>query len=281
MGIRSIVFAGFLVCATILSMSPAPATAQASVTEQASAATGELIVVGNEAAFLGSDPIPLEIASDVVPGISRPSAEDLSGLLPVVPDGPPSMNVPDSDAEGMILPPASGAAVSMPASSPVPPWPFEKSDGPGPLLIQDAEIVSTGPSGDQKESRAELIGRLAIEEHHVARRKMLRRWVLKTVEGERIPLTSNFQLLSAVKKAGIPDETVKVTGKWTTSTADPRLKYFTGDRFETVGTQTTDISSMSTSLPVGSGTTSVASATTSVTSDTAAAAPIASEAVAP
>ncbi|MBP7635533.1 hypothetical protein KBA41_15295, partial [Candidatus Ozemobacteraceae bacterium] len=149
----------------------------------------------------------------------------------------------------------SGAPFPAKASETRPPWPFDKTEGMEPLLISDAEIVSTPSDAERKESMAELTGRLAIEEHPIARRKILRRWVLKTDTGDRVPLTLNFQLLSAVKKPGIPDESVKIVGKWTTSASEPRLKYLTADRIEMVA-------------PTGSGTSDIASGTSNVATGT-------------
>ncbi len=221
-----------LACAGILCAGFVPAGAQMALREQASATTEEFIVNGTEAAFIGSDPVSMDAASAVRQEIVRPSAEDLSGLLPVPPDDKPSMKLPDSDVDSLILPPSSDSVMVPPASSPVPPWPFDKSEGIESRLIRDAEIVSTDSEDDRNKSRAEIIGRLVIEEQPVSRRKMLRRWVLKTEAGDRIPLTSNYQLLSSVKKPGIPDEPIKITGRWISSPTEPRLKYFTGDRFE-------------------------------------------------
>lgn len=254
MGTRSTAVASILVLAFLHGPGAIPVAAQ---TAQTPAASEELVVDGNEAAFIGTEPAALLPSSDIPDDVVRPSAEDLSNLIPVTPGNGPSINLPDDDTDvgDLILPPATGTPVPTQASSTRPPWPFDKAEGLEPLLISDAEIVSTPSDAERKESMAELTGRLAIEEHHVARRKILRRWVLKTPSGERIPLTLNFQLLSAVKKPGIPDETVKITGKWTTSASEPRLRYLTADRIETVA-------------PTGSGTPDIASGTPDIASST-------------
>lgn len=258
---RSSVFMVFPLLVGVLCMGSVPSMAQAPASETVATVVEEFVVDGNEAAFIGTDPLPLGNVPDMPADNARPSGEDLSGLIPVSPEGGPSMNLPDSDADDMILPPSSGSALPFPASASVTPWPFDKSEGTEPQLIQDAEIVTKETDEDRKKERVEITGRLAIEEHPVARRRMLRRWVLKTAEGERIPLTSNYELLSAVKKAGIPDETVKVTGRWTVSSAEPRLKYLTAERFDAVAS--------STAIHEASGTATVASTSVDVASDTA------------
>ncbi|HEY9072221.1 MAG TPA: hypothetical protein VIV61_18315 [Candidatus Ozemobacteraceae bacterium] len=222
----------------------------------------EITVVGDDAAFVGSEPaqlVPHMPETLTIPPIRRPTADDLSGLIPLLPDGSAPIELPDTEAGAMILPPVPGSALPAEIASAVPPWPFEKLDGIEIALIKGAEIVSSGETAAAEEQSAILLGRLAIEEHYVARKRSFRRWVLKTDEGDRIPLTSNFTLLSAVKAPGMADERVKATGKWVSSATDPRLKFFTADRFEAVGT-------MSVLLPDASGTASIASAVPSLAS---------------
>ncbi len=275
MGTRSTAVVSILVLAFLHGLGNSSVSAQTASQTPAASTTEELVVDGKEAAFIGSEPAALLQPSDIPDGTERPSAEDLSNLIPVTPGNEPSINLPDVDTDvgDLIISPASGTPVPAQASATRPPWPFDKMEGMDPLLINDAEIVSTGSEAERKESMAELTGRLAIEEHPVARRKMLRRWVLKTASGDRIPLTLNFQLLSAVKKPGIPDETVKIVGKWTTSASEPRLKYLTADRIETVaptGSGTTDIASGT--QEIASGSSDIASGTPDIasgTSDTA------------
>lgn len=257
MGTRSTSVASFLVLACLQGLGAIPVSAQTASQTPAASAHEELVVDGKEAAFIGSEPAALLPPSDIPDDTGRPSAEDLSNLIPVAPGNEPSISLPDvdTDVDDLIIPPATGTPVPAQASSTRPPWPFDKTEGMEPLLISDAEIVSMASDAERKESMAELTGRLAIEEHPVARRKILRRWVLKTASGERIPLTLNFQLLSAVKKPGIPDEIVKIVGKWTTSASEPRLKYLTADRIEMVA-------------PTGSGTSDIASGASDIVSGT-------------
>ena len=257
MGTRSTSVASFLVLACLQGLGAIPVSAQTASQTPAASEQEELVVDGKEAAFIGSEPAALLPPSDIPDDTGRPSAEDLSNLIPVAPGNEPSIRLPDvdTDVDDLIIPPATGTPVPAQASSTRPPWPFDKTEGMEPLLISDAEIVSMASDAERKESMAELTGRLAIEEHHVARRKILRRWVLKTASGERIPLTLNFQLLSAVKKPGIPDEIVKIVGKWTTSASEPRLKYLTADRIEMVA-------------PTGSGTSDIASGASDIVSGT-------------
>lgn len=255
MGTPSTAVASILVLAFLHGLGGIPVAAQTPSQTSTASVLEELIVDGKEAAFIGSEPAAILPSSDIPDDIGRPSADDLSNLIPVTPGNAPSISLPDvdTDVDDMIIPPATGTPVPAQASQTLPPWPFDKMEGIAPLLISDAEVVSTGSDAERTESMTELTGRLAIEEHPVARRKMLRRWVLKTDSGERVPLTLNFQLLSAVKKPGIPDETVKVTGKWTTSASEPRLKYLTADRIETVA-------------PMGSGTSDIASGASEIAS---------------
>lgn len=257
MGTRSTSVASFLVLACLQGLGAIPVSAQTASQTPAASEQEELVVDGKEAAFIGSEPAALLPPSDIPDDTGRPSAEDLSNLIPVAPGNEPSIRLPDvdTDVDDLIIPPATGTPVPAQASSTRPPWPFDKTEGMEPLLISDAEIVSMASDAERKESMAELTGRLAIEEHPVARRKILRRWVLKTASGERIPLTLNFQLLSAVKKPGIPDEIVKIVGKWTTSASEPRLKYLTADRIEMVA-------------PTGSGTSDIASGASDIVSGT-------------
>ncbi len=269
MGTRSTSVASFLVLACLQGLGAIPVSAQTASQTPAASAHEELVVDGKEAAFIGSEPAALLPPSDIPDDIGRPSAEDISNLIPEAPGNEPSISLPDVDNDigDLIIPPATGSPVPAQASSTRPPWPFEKMEGMEPLLISDAEIVSMASDAERKESMAELTGRLAIEEHHVARRKILRRWVLKTASGDRIPLTLNFQLLSAVKKPGIPDEIVKIVGKWTTSASEPRLKYLTADRIEMVaptGSGTSDIASGASDIV--SGTSDIASGTSDIAS---------------
>lgn len=257
MGTRSTAVASFLVLAFLHGLGAISASAQTASQTPAASAPEELVIDGKEAAFIGSEPAALPPSSDIPNDIERPSAEDLSNLIPVTPGNGPSITLPDVDTDvvNLIIPPATGTPIPSQSSATRSPWPFDKAGGMEPLLIKDAEIVSAGSEAERKESMAECTGRLAIEEHPVARRKMLRRWILNTASGDRIPLTLNFQLLSAVKKPGIPDETVKIVGKWTTSASEPRLKYLTADRIETVA-------------PTGSGTSDIASGTPDIASET-------------
>jgi len=220
----------------------------------------EITVIGEDAAFAGSEPAPLvphEPETPSIPPLQRPTADDLSGLIPLLPDGSAPIELPDTEAGAMILPPVAASALPAEIASAVPPWPFEKLDGIDISLIKGAEIVPSAAAAEEKQ--AILLGYLVIEEHHVGRKRAFRRWVLKTDEGDRIPLSSNYTLLSAVKAPGIADERVKATGKWVSAAADPRLKFFTADRFEAVGTMTP-------SLPGASDTQGIASPALSIAS---------------
>ncbi|MBP7635688.1 hypothetical protein KBA41_16110, partial [Candidatus Ozemobacteraceae bacterium] len=111
MGTRSSAVASILVLACLQVLGAIPVSAQSASQTSAASAPQELVVDGKEAAFFGSEPAALLPLSNIPDDIPRPSAEDLSHLIPVTPGNGPSITLPDVDTDvgDLIIPPASGA----------------------------------------------------------------------------------------------------------------------------------------------------------------------------
>ncbi|NLI75075.1 MAG: hypothetical protein GX442_01380 [Candidatus Riflebacteria bacterium] len=108
----------------------------------------------------------------------------------------------------------------------------EKAPALEPVLLRTAAEELLEQAREEAEKPVTLEGRLRIEEHAVGRRASFRRWVLVASEGARIPLRSNLSLLSEVKKDGVLDHPVKLTGVWRPSPGNERLRFFTIERID-------------------------------------------------
>jgi len=86
---------------------------------------------------------------------------------------------------------------------------------------------------EKQESKIErLEGRLAVEEHLLGKKKFFRRWVIVMANGDKVPLVSNMNLLTAVKTPGILDGYVLAEGKWRNSPSNKELRFFAPERFQ-------------------------------------------------
>ncbi|MFZ2959996.1 MAG: hypothetical protein WA705_24205 [Candidatus Ozemobacteraceae bacterium] len=131
-----------------------------------------------------------------------------------------------------------------------------------PLPVQSivgAPIAAATKAAQKDEEKsATLIGRLIPEEQPVARRRFFRRWAIETDNGNRFPLTSTLQLLTAVKQPGILDGNVRATGKWVQAVSEERLKFFNVETIRPMGDTSENASgsknlgSSSTTLPAPS-----------------------------
>lgn len=108
----------------------------------------------------------------------------------------------------------------------------EKLSPLDPVLLLDASDELDELAREEDEKSETIIGLLKIEEHPIDRRLSVRRWVLETASGTRIPLKSSLAFIMALKKEGILDQPVRLTGVWRPSWGDERLRFFDANRIE-------------------------------------------------
>ncbi|RCK80529.1 MAG: hypothetical protein OZSIB_3275 [Candidatus Ozemobacter sibiricus] len=108
----------------------------------------------------------------------------------------------------------------------------EKAPALEPVLLLGAEEELQALARQEAEKSVTLEGYLKIEEHPIARRAAVRRWVLETASGTRIPLQSTLAFITELKKDGIFDQPVRLTGVWRPSPGNERLRFFAADRIE-------------------------------------------------
>ncbi len=127
---------------------------------------------------------------------------------------------PESDQDPEFAPAAlrpADTAASEPAGL------FEKTAALEPALMtrgkpDDAE--------DDPTKTLKISGTLVPEKHPVGRRRQLDRWVLKTDDGQRIPLKSNLKLLTEVRRENLLDGRVTLNGRYIRSGLNESLRYF-------------------------------------------------------
>lgn len=100
---------------------------------------------------------------------------------------------------------------------------YEKADALEPQLL-----LSGTPADDEDESSLseKLMGMIIAEKKPLGRRRYVYRWVLKTEDGQRIPLKSNMKLLQEVRRENVLDSEVALTGRFIDSGFDEHLRYF-------------------------------------------------------
>lgn len=86
-------------------------------------------------------------------------------------------------------------------------------DALSPGLIRDGAESFKNLENDREKEVVEFTGRIFFEQHPIGLRKNLRRWVLSTDNGKRIPLSSTLSLMKQVKGESVLDEPVKVSGR--------------------------------------------------------------------
>lgn len=100
---------------------------------------------------------------------------------------------------------------------------YEKSDPLEPALM------TMGKPADVEDDPTKVLkisGMLVPEKHPVGRRRQLDRWVLKTDDGQRIPLKSNLKLLTEVRRENLLDGRVVLSGHYIRSGLNESLRYF-------------------------------------------------------
>lgn len=103
---------------------------------------------------------------------------------------------------------------------------FEKAEALEPALMTMGK-----PEDDQSDinENQKLSGTIVPEKQPLGRRKHLYRWVLKTDDGNRIPLKSNLKLLTEVRRENILDGKVTLNGRFVKSPLNKELRYFVVD----------------------------------------------------
>lgn len=112
-------------------------------------------------------------------------------------------------------------ATTEPAVEPV--IRYEKTEALEPVLMLRGEPMEEAGENVEKER---IRGRIVPEKRNIKRRRFMFRWVLKTDDGRRIPLKSNLQLLTLVRREDLLEGPVMLTGYFIASAINPELKYF-------------------------------------------------------
>lgn len=100
---------------------------------------------------------------------------------------------------------------------------YEKVDALEPvLMLRGNPVVEAGENIKKERIR----GRIIPEKRNIKRRRFMFRWVLQTEDGRRIPLKSNLQLLTLVRKEELLDGPAMLTGYFVASAINPELQYF-------------------------------------------------------
>ncbi|MFZ5949377.1 MAG: hypothetical protein ACOYXC_01630, partial [Candidatus Rifleibacteriota bacterium] len=100
---------------------------------------------------------------------------------------------------------------------------YEKAQSLEPSLMLRGKPVEEVCEAD---ARQRLKGKIVPEKHQIARRRHMLRWVLQTEDHQRIPLKSNLQLLTIVRKEDLLDGPVMLTGYFVKSGFNENLQYF-------------------------------------------------------
>ncbi len=108
----------------------------------------------------------------------------------------------------------------------------EKAPALDPVLLLGAAEELQALAREEAGKSVTIEGLLKIEEHPVTRRAAVRRWVLETASGTRIPLRSSLAFITELKKDGIFDQPVRLTGVWRPTPGNERLRFFAADRIE-------------------------------------------------
>lgn len=169
---------------------------------------------------IGSENIVKEAAVEESSLASATAVTDTeSGIVPV--QWPDSPEDPEFASGSQQL--FSEKTASATSSSSELPGLFEKAEALAPALM------TRGKPEDELSDVNEIkkiTGRLAPEKQPLGRRRHLYRWVLKTDDGQRIPLKSNLKLLTEVRNEKMLDGKVNLTGHFIKSGMNEELQYF-------------------------------------------------------
>ncbi|MEW6710088.1 MAG: hypothetical protein AB1403_09735, partial [Candidatus Riflebacteria bacterium] len=100
---------------------------------------------------------------------------------------------------------------------------YEKAEPMEPSLMLRGKPIEEVCEAD---ARQRLKGKIVPEKQQINRRRHMLRWVLQTEDRRRIPLKSNLQLLTIVRKEDLLDGPVMLTGYFVKSGFNENLQYF-------------------------------------------------------